>query len=284
MALSRRVSGTLPRGAAAARLGPMHAYDQVDAELFDCYALGVPGDLEFFCEQALSSGGPVLELGCGTGRVALALAASGVEVIGIDAAPAMLERARHKLHAAGEAIQRRVRLIEGDVCQLPLVLARNGLGAARFPLVLFPFRGFQHLYEVGDQLAALAALKDCLTPEGRFIFNVFDPKPEYLAEPPDLAKLELEFCGPAGQRMMLWVTRHFDAERQCLEQQFIFETLDALGRVTERCYSGLSMRYFFRFEMQHLIERAGLRVLDLYGDFWGGPFVSGGEQLWICGR
>src|SRR5689334_10632334 len=124
-------------------------YDLPDiGEMYDAVRIyQTRRDVEFWVDAARAAKGPVLELGCGTGRVLLPIARAGVEVTGLDRSRPMLDKARANLARENEAVRARVHLHEGDMRDFDL--------GRRFALVLAPFRSFQHLVEIDDQLAAL---------------------------------------------------------------------------------------------------------------------------------
>ncbi|MSQ30894.1 MAG: class I SAM-dependent methyltransferase [Dehalococcoidia bacterium] len=136
-----------------------------DHDLYDATARGVPGDVAFYRDLAVASGGPVVELGVGTGRIAIPIAAAGIAVIGIDLSPAMLAVARRRAAAAG--VEARLHLDEGDM--------RTFTVARPVPLVAIPFRAFLHNLTVEDQRATLDAAYRALAPGGRLVLNVFNP-------------------------------------------------------------------------------------------------------------
>src|SRR5579884_4096876 len=128
------------------------------------------GDVPFYVEEAVRSGGPVLELGVGTGRIAVPIAAAGIEVVGVDLSAGMLEVARERAELAGV----RVDLRHGDL--------RNPPVRETFPLVLCPFRSLLHMETAADRATALRAVARCLAPGGRFVFDVFAPGADDIAE------------------------------------------------------------------------------------------------------
>jgi len=140
-------------------------YDAI-ARLYDPWSASVTEDVEFYVEEALAAAGPVVELACGTGRIAVPIARSGVRLIGVDASLAMLEVARE--YAAAEGIELDLRL--GDMREPPV--------AERVPLVLIPFRSLLHMTSEPDRLRALRAARELLVPGGRLVFDVFAPSPE----------------------------------------------------------------------------------------------------------
>jgi SAM-dependent methyltransferase len=136
------------------------------ARLYDAWSASVTEDVEFYVEEARASGGPVVELACGTGRIAVPVAKAGVRVIGVDASAGMLEVARE--FAAAEGIELDLRL--GDLREPPV--------AERVPLVLIPFRSLLHMTTEPERLRALRAARELLVPGGRLVFDVFAPSAE----------------------------------------------------------------------------------------------------------
>ncbi|GAB4305613.1 MAG: class I SAM-dependent methyltransferase [Candidatus Bipolaricaulota bacterium] len=259
----------------------MDEYDRQDALYYDYYSTGVPGDVAFYVEEARKAGSPVLELGCGTGRILIPVAQAGVEIVGLDRAPSMLAVAREKVAQLPRDVQERISLVEGDMRDFAL-----GRG---FTLVMIPYRAFLHLLTVEDQKRALRSIRDHLVAGGRLVLNVFDPSLEMIvAHRTSLGsalKLDSEFTDPAtGRRVLVWDTREYQTEEQTLRQYFVFEELDEGGNVVAKRFNPLVLRYLFRYEMQHLLELSGFRVEALYGDFARGPFRSGREQVWVAAR
>ena len=125
------------------------------------------GDVGFFVEAARESGGPVLEVGCGTGRVLIPTARAGIEITGLDLSPHMLAICREKLKTESQDVQSRIRLVEGDMRQFEL--------GRTFRLVTLPFRPFQHLTTVEEQLACLGCLRRHLAEGGKLILDIFKP-------------------------------------------------------------------------------------------------------------
>jgi SAM-dependent methyltransferase len=140
-------------------------YDAI-ARLYDPWSASVTEDVEFYVEEARASGGPVVELACGTGRISVPVAKAGVRVIGVDASAGMLGVARE--YAATEGVELDLRL--GDLREPPV--------AERVPLVLIPFRSLLHMTTEAERLRALRAARDLLLPGGRLVFDVFAPSAE----------------------------------------------------------------------------------------------------------
>jgi SAM-dependent methyltransferase len=145
-------------------IGSLSVYDPI-AGLYDRWSASVTEDVEFYVEEAVASGGPVVELACGTGRIAVPVARAGIRVIGVDASTGMLGVARR--YAAGEGVEALLDLRLGDLREPPV--------EERVPLVLIPFRSLLHMTTEDDRLRALAAANALLLPGGRLVFDVFAP-------------------------------------------------------------------------------------------------------------
>lgn len=240
---------------------------------------GVPGDVEYFCKLARKAR-RVLELACGTGRITLPMAKAGARVIGLDLVPAMLEVAREKAANLDASTQRRLTLVEGD-------MRRFDLGE-KFPLIVIPFRAFQHLLTVADQRACLERCREHLTRQGRLVIDVFDPNLRIIANhmqpglPGPVIKTVVE--QDHGQRVIVWTSRSLSPENQIMREEWVLERFDADGNSMSRRLHQLTLRWFYRYELEHLFELCGLRLVKLEGGFAGQPFTHGGEQLWTLAR
>jgi len=218
-------------------------------------------DVVFFVEMAKESGGPVLELGSGTGRVLIPIAREGVAITGLDLSTDMLRVCREKLEKEPEEVRSRVLLVEGDMRAFEL--------PEKFKLVTMPFRPFQYLVTVDDQLACLDCIHRHLAEEGRVIVDVFNPKLEALVA--DNLGVEMtpepEFSMPDGRKI---IRKHKIVSRDWVKQ---VQQIELIYYVTypdgkqERLVHAFSMRYFFRYEMEHLLARAGFEVEELYSDY-----------------
>jgi SAM-dependent methyltransferase len=257
----------------------MDDYTESGARLYDCCFPGLAGDVQFYVDEARKAGSPVLELGCGTGRILLPVAEAGVQIVGLDLSTPMLNVLRQKLARCHTETQARVELLEGDMRRFSL--------AQRFNLAMLPYRAFLHLLTPKDQRQALSCIREHLVDNGRLILNVFDPDLELMAASmgPHGAALrkDSECLDPeTGRRVILWFTGQYDQEHQLLDGAFIFEELDDNGNVLKKTYSPLRLRYVYRYEMRYLLELCGFKVEALYGDFQRGAFRYGGEQVWVA--
>jgi SAM-dependent methyltransferase len=225
-------------------------------------------DVAFFVDMAHHTTPPVLELGCGTGRVLLPTARAGIEVTGLDLSSAMLARCRQKLAREPRDVQARVRLVQGD-------MRRFDLGRS-FGLVTVPFRAFLHLLTVTEQLACLRSMHRHLTSEGRLILDVFNPSLARLVDPRYLAEYGAEpsFTMPDGRTV---IRRHrvvaYDLYQQVMDGEFLYDVTHPDGR-QERLVHRIQLRYLFRFEAEHLLARTGFQVETVYADYDKSPYGS----------
>lgn len=245
-------------------MGSSGGYDDLPfvAEFYDFV---VPyrerGDVNFFVEAARESGGPVLEIGCGTGRVLIPTAKAGIAIHGLDASAAMLAVCREKLGREGPETKSRASLSQGDMRKFDL--------GREFRLVTIPFRPFQHLMTVEDQLACLASVHHHLAPGGKLILDLFNPAFPHLADEKFFEELNREppFTMPDGRKVL---RRHHilarDFFHQTQEVELIYRVTFPDGR-EERLVQRFKMRYLFRFEADHLLARSGFVVENVFADF-----------------
>jgi len=221
------------------------------------------GDAAFYRALAQELGGPVLELGCGTGRVLLPIAALGIPCVGVDASPAMLAVLRAKNPPPN------LQLIEARMETFDL--------GARFRLVTCPFRAFQHLLTVDAQLAALANVRRHLAPGGTFALDVFDPKLSWLVQPGDAERVDATFIIGGVQTRRLARSR-VDLPTQTLEVSFRFDPAPANvgGNTTVR------LRWFYRYEIEHLLARAGFTDITVFGGYDRRPWRPEGDTVIVA--
>jgi len=219
-------------------------------------------DIAFFVEYARQAGGSTLELGCGTGRVLIPTAAAGCRITGLDISSYMLDKCRAKLAGEPEEVRERVRLVQASMTDFAT--------GEKYALITIPFRPFQHLVTVAEQRACLACIRRHLAPGGRCIIDVFNPRFDMLTPNPDLLQEredlpETQF--PDGRKVRrAGRLAGFHRERQYNDVELIYYVTHPDGK-TERIVQAFPMRYYFRYEMEHLFELSGFRVTELFGDF-----------------
>jgi SAM-dependent methyltransferase len=237
-------------------------------------------DVEFFVRAARTAGGPVLELGCGTGRVLIPTARAGIEITGLDLSRHMLDVCREQAAREPHGVRSRIRLIEGDMRSFDL--------DRTFSLVTIPFRPFQHLLTVEDQLSCLASVRRHLDDGGQLIIDIFNPSLDFLVNRPvgEVFGEEPEFTTPDGRRI---VRSHrllsHDRFTQISRFELIYDVVHPDGH-RERLTHEFPLRYLFRFELEHLLARAGFRAEHIYSDYNKSEFGSrySGELLVVARR
>jgi SAM-dependent methyltransferase len=230
------------------------------------------GDVDFFVSEAIAARGPVLEIGCGTGRVLLPCARAGAPIWGLDYSESMLTRGRAKVATEPEDVRKRVVLQQGDM--------RDFRFDTQFQLVTIPFRPFQHLVKVEEQLACLASIHRALADGGRLILDLFNPSLKVLVDDSRMSEHSSgdPFKLPDGrivERMERVPGR--DYLRQVVNVELIFYVMHPDGR-RERLVQTLQMRYLFRFEVEHLLVRSGFEIVAAYCDYKRTPLDAGPLQ------
>lgn len=237
-------------------------------------------DIAFWVAAAVDSGGPVLEVGCGTGRVLLPTVRAGVPVVGLDLSLPMLAVCRQRLAAEPDEVRTRADLVQADMRDFDL--------GRTFPLVTTPFRSFQHLLTVADQLAALGSIRRHLQEGGRLILDLFNPWLERLVAD-DLGRetgSEPEFEMPDGRRVLRrerTVSR--DLANQVVQVDLVYHLTWPDGRSEELVHRAV-LRYLFRYEAEHLLARAGFEVETVWGDYERRRFgtATPGELILLARR
>lgn len=227
------------------------AYDELGAA-YDAWCVSVTEDIAWYVELAITSGGPVLEIGVGSGRVAVPTVLAGMDVVGVDNAPGMLAMAAAKAEALGVAIDLR----RADMRDLP------DLGT--YPLVTVPFRAFLHLSTDDERLAVLRSLRGALTPGGTLAFDVFHPHPLDIVETHD-RWMERE---PGIHERARW-----DASDRSLE----------LTVRTDDSEATMHLWWATPNDWRRLLTEAGFGEIDVYGWFDRRPLsAASADSVWLA--
>jgi SAM-dependent methyltransferase len=247
------------------------------AQTYDAWVPDWPGEMAFYRGLAVAArGGPVLEIACGTGRVAARLAQEGVPVVGLDRSPEMLQVAREKTSGLGNA-----RWVEGDMRSFELDEV--------FGLVIVPGHSFQHLNTPEDQLACLECIARHLRADGLLVVHLdhqdFTWLGTLLGERGGRFEPAGEFRHPAtGRQIRAFRAWSYEPATQTAVSQAMWEELGDDGQVVERLRSDpVRLHCVFRFEMEHLLARTGFETDAIYGDFARGPLLdTSSEMIWVA--
>jgi SAM-dependent methyltransferase len=225
-------------------------------------------DVPLYQDFARRSGGPILELACGSGRLMAPLLELGERVVGIDSSAPMLERARQSLGRAG--LMSRASLHQADVRDFDL--------RERFNLAIFGLDSFGLLRSTSDQLAALRAIRRHLEPEGLLVIDVSNGNGRG-AEPIDELVLQYDGHHPAtGRPLSKWTARSTDHGEQVDHYTYFYDEVGD-DSVVRRSVVRLDLRYFGRFELELLLRQAGLVPEAFYGTYDLAPFAAGCDRL-----
>ncbi|MET0339551.1 MAG: class I SAM-dependent methyltransferase [Polyangiales bacterium] len=245
-----------------------------DADYYDLAYKRRRHDVRFYAEVARRVKGPVLELGAGTGRVALALAQQGSEVVAVEKVAAMRKRAKDKCARLSREAAARVTLRAGDLRSVRL--------GRKFPLVIAPFNVFMHLYTRRDLERAFATVRQHLAPGGRFVFDVLMPDLRaMIRDPGRLYKGPTVTHPRSGARYDYFEAFQYDALREVQLVSMVFQSQQELDDLRTL---PLSQRQFFPEELLALLHYNGFRVVARYGDFDGEPLTAESESQVLVTR
>jgi SAM-dependent methyltransferase len=249
-----------------------------DPDLYDIVtpaALG--GDADWYRRQARESGGPVLELGAGTGRITLAIAKDGVSIHALDADQGMVATLRRKVAELPRDVQSRLVVVEGDMRAFQL--------KERFALIIAPFRAFLHNLTEDDQLACLRRVHEHLRPGGRFAFNVFHPSLEYMVRNSGALAGVWRWTGtfpaPDGGHVVRTEATRYDTLRRRVHSHHRYEDYGPDGALRRTFLHRLELAYLYPEDIRHRLEQGGFRSVRVAGGFDGRPVETDADELVI---
>lgn len=224
---------------------------------YDIYVGAWMADLPFYLDHARQSGGPILEIGAGTGRLTVPLAVKGFPVVAVDVSKSMLARLQLRLEKESPAVRERVTAVEADVCNLNL--------GTRYPMIMVPFFTFNYMLTRQAQEAALQAIRRHVTDGGKVLIDIFTQIKEPLTEP----VLRVDMVDQTtGCRVQGWVVYSLDKANHLEGRRHIFEVTDPGGRTSRKEFSTLR-RYLFKDEIETLFQENGFCVQSVSEDFPG---------------
>jgi SAM-dependent methyltransferase len=246
------------------------AFYETIARFYDAENAEMTDDLPLYSALLAEYGGPLLDVGCGTGRVMLHLAQEGARVVGVDRSPAMLARGQRKLSALAH-LKRRVTFVAGDALEADL--------PGPFKLILVPYNGLLHFTSQADQLAALRRFRALLADGGRLVFDLPNAGEAFAAQDDGALVLERTFFEPeSGHLVMQQSVSALDRIAQQLHITWIYDELLPDGAV-RRTLAPLVLRYVFPGELDLMLAAADLRRVAVYGDYQQGSFAEGSPRM-----
>ncbi|MBD3381750.1 MAG: methyltransferase domain-containing protein [candidate division Zixibacteria bacterium] len=223
-------------------------------------------DINFYSKVAGKEGGPILELGCGTGRVMIPLARDGYHVTGLDLSSNMLSELKRKLDSELSEIRDRIDYVRGDMSNFEL--------DRRFRLVTIPFRSFQALTTRDRQISCLECIRNHLGDQGLLVLDLFNPYLPFLLMDKDsqMNEFRAELDLPDGTHVVRTsYNRAVDFNRQIVESDLVYDLTYPAGQ-SERLLQNLKLKYLFRYEAEHLLARCGYEIEAIYADYDFTPF------------
>ena len=249
------------------------------AETYEATVADWPGEIDFYrrlSEEARGEGRAVLEVACGTGRVAIRLAREGFAVVGLDLSEAMLDVAREQSAGLDN-----IHWVQGDMRSFEL-------GEA-FGLVIIPGHSFQNLLTAADQLACLESIRRHIAPGGLLVVHLDHPEMDWLGgltgDQGGAFTETQRFTHPGtGRQVRTLQAWSYEPATQTAISHKVWEELGPNGKVADRVDRGpIHIHVVYRFEMKHLLARTGFEVVALHGDFAGQAFRDdSSEMIWVA--
>ena len=250
--------------------------DSYSFDAFACYYDADYGtftdDFFFYQELARRTDGPILELMCGSGRLLRPLLEAGHTVVGVDISPALLDLAREKL-SQPDTVQ--AKLVLGDV--------RDALPQGPFACAIVAINSFMHLSSITDQLQVLHNIYKVLQPGGLVILDLFNPDPRELMRQSGQLILDKTFILPHDRRVQKWVSQSVDFATQTSQVTFMYDEISVAGDV-RRAILPFTMRWLYRYELEHLLARAGFVLEQVYGSYDLEEYATESELMLTVAR
>ena len=243
----------------------------LDADYYDHEFKGRKADVQWYTDHYLDTDGPALELGVGTGRVALRAVRKGAEIYGVDLSTTMLARAKARRASLPKSKRSKLHLVRADM--------RAFAFGRRFELITCPFNAFQHLYTPADVKACLACVRAHLEPGGLFVLDVLLPDVEYLSRSPYKRFPGVEFRHPTHGSVYAYSEQTAYDPRTQINQMWLHYDRVGPGAGPDTFCIQLSHRCFFPQELRALLTYNGFEVVSVLGDFEGGALQRDSESM-----
>ncbi len=250
----------------------------VSANLYDLDERNVTlDDIPFYLEYASRVQGPVLELACGTGRVAIPITAAGHEVWGVDLSDPMLDRFRSKLAVLPSEVRERVHLLQSDMSDFNL--------ERKFALIIIAFRSFQALTGAEKQKQCLARVREHLADDGIFIINVFRPFAMLDQSWVKEESLDWEVTDPETGILVrrTHIRKKIDPRKQIIYPELIYYLYKPDGS-EEKIVEPLELKYYYEAQLRELLLANGFDIVEELGYYDRRPIIEGPELIFVCKR
>lgn len=244
---------------------PSQDYAHV-ADLYDIY-VNTTFDIPYWLSLAKKSGGEVLELMCGTGRVTLPLLEAGYKVTAIDNSPELLAVLNEKLEKSSHSAT----IHQLDVSDFDL--------AQQFDLIILPFNSFAELLRREHQIGTLQTIRKHLKGHGEFVCTLHNPTIR-LASVDDQLRFVASYPSAEG-KLLFWIHQRYHQAESLVEVHQFYEEYDLQGILQRKRMLNMSFRIIDQATFSALAEEAGLKVTALYGDYEGNPYIESSSPFMI---
>lgn len=244
-------------------------YDDI-AELYDLEHADHRDDIALMRNVVSTVGDPVIEFGCGTGRILVPIAQDGYSVTGVDNSPEMLDRAQQAVNDLDLTDHVSLHL-HGMDAALPLPPGTFGVG-------IFSLNGLMHLETQHSQIAALRQACRLLDPRGQLVIDLFNPTPDYLTYLATGPHLEGSWTTDEGNEIEKWSHRSVHPAQQHIRTRVWYDQVDPQGAV-QRSRTAFTLRYIHAAELTLMLRSAGFVEWQLYGSYDLDPFGDSSDRL-----
>lgn len=246
------------------------------ARFYDAENTDKADDIDLYLELAEEHGGPLLDVGCGTGRVMFPLAEAGYEVHGIDNEAAMLERANERVASLPREVANRLHFHHGDMLTFDL--------PTKYKLTLVPYNGLMHFRDQEQQIALLRRLRACTRDDGLLVLDLPNAGDVFGTQDSDSLVFERTFLEPeTGHMVMQQSLSTLDRTNQTLKVTWIYDEITEDGTV-KRTFAPLMLYYYFYSEISLLLKLTGFEIEEVYGDLDYSPFEDGCPRMIILAK
>ncbi len=253
----------------------MSAFYEIIARYYDAEVGDKVDDLQLYSALAEEYGSPILDVGCGTGRVLLHLAQEEYAVHGIDDSKEMLKRLQNKLDALPH-LKEFITYTQGDVLTYE--------DETRYKLVLLTYNVLMHFHTEEKQIQLLQRMHALLDEDGLMVLDLPNAGETFATQETDALLLDRRFMEPeTGNLVMVFSNSYLDRVTQILQVDWIYDEIHDDGTV-KRLVAPHLLRYVFYYELKYLLEKVGFEVEAVYGSTEEDPFEDGSERMIVYAR